>query len=428
MGRYVTVVINTDGLYQVGARGYSDVGIVGGGVGAGFTVDTPYTINSPADAKVLFGETSALYQSILLLFSNGASKVIAVAADLEDQTPETFDGTGSQTEYTLSGIPAQPMGAVTIDAAPQYEGEDFYVDYGNGKVIFYVAPAVGTDNISITWSLHTLTFVNAALTVMESQNVQLMALAMVFETSLLSAFKTHCDAMKTVNARIGCFMLKNGETSTTLAATLASECSVLVAHKSLKDPSSGVCGKIASLRPWKDLTMKSIGDLVNAGNFSNSEQSAFDLAQIIHLFDPPKLTGTGVVVSLGTTLDDTGTLIFIDQVRVAHHLAGVLEFGLTNPNVIGEMKMNLNGLRELNAYISSLLNPWVKAGEIESFRIENPALVLFSIAEPTAEDISNMTALQTSRRLNGAYVVGVELVYAGTIIYIEINASLVGGV
>ena len=428
MGRYVKVVIDTTGLYKVGARGWSDVGIVGCGVGSGFTVNTAYVIRSPLDAKTLFGETSALYKSILLLFSNGASKVIAVPADVAEQTPETFSGDDSETEFTLSGIPAQPMGAVTISAVPQVEGTDFYVDYGNGKVIFYTAPAIGVNNISITYSLHTSVQLNSALSEMENQNVQLLVGAMIFDAALIGNLKTHCDTMKTVNALIGVFMLKYGETTVTLATTLASECSILLGHKSLKDPAAALCGVIAGLRPWKDLTMKYVSDTEQSGVFSNTEQTAFDDAQIIHLFDPPKLTGSSVVVSLGTTLDDTATLIFIDQVRVAHHIAGVLEFGLTNPNVIGAMKMNRNGLRELNAYITSLLNPWVKAGEIDNFTINNPALTLFEIDEPTAPDISNMAALQSSRKLNGAYVCGAEVVYSGTIIYIEFNLSLVGGV
>ena len=115
MGRYLSVTISTEGLYRVGSRSFGTVGIVGHGVGAGFSVDTAYTIRSPAEAATLFGATSALYQSILLLFSNGATEVIAVpAAATAEGASEDFNGDGSTTEFTITKIPVQPIDQVEI--------------------------------------------------------------------------------------------------------------------------------------------------------------------------------------------------------------------------------------------------------------------------------------------------------------------------
>ena len=133
MGRYVTVVISTEGSYQVGSRGWGDIGMIGRsvatGVGAG-ELNTAYVITSPSDAQTLFGGDSALYNSILLAFDNGATKVLAVPTDVTEQLPETFNGDDSTTEFELTSIPTQPIDEVTLGGVPQTEGVDFYVDYG----------------------------------------------------------------------------------------------------------------------------------------------------------------------------------------------------------------------------------------------------------------------------------------------------------
>lgn len=428
MGRYITVNISTSGLYQVGSRSWGTVGVIGRGVGSNFTVGTAYVIISPTEAKELFGETSALFQSIVLLFQNGATSVIAIPTGVEAQTPETFNGTGSQTEFTLSDIPAQPLDVVTVSSVEKIEGVDFYVDYGNKKIIFYTAPATGTGNVSITYSQHTTVTVGAALTVMEEQDVQILVGAMMFDSSLISLIKTHCVTMLNSSARIAVYMLPKAVTDVALATTLASELSILVAHKSLKDASAGLAGLISSLRPWKDLTMKEVKGLEQSGKFTSTQIAAFDAAKIITMFDPPKLTGNGVVCSTGWTLDTSGTLQFIDQVRVAHHIASVLEYGLTNPNIIGEIRINRTGMRELDAFIRSLLVPWVNAGELDGYEIDSPARTLFELDTPNTDQVNAIIALQASRRIKDAYAITIKLIYSGTVIYIEINAALTGGV
>ena len=428
MGYYITVTISTAGLYAVQPVAWSNIGIVGKGVGAGFTVDTAYTIKSPKDAEI-FGTDSALYKSILLLFSNGANNIIAVAADITAAaaSPEAFDGDDSTTEFTLTDIPSQPLEEVAIDAAPLTEDVDFYVDYGNKKVIFYTAPATGSGNITVTYTEHLTAQMQSALAVLTTLNVQVIVAAMTFDITLLGDVKSHVDSVASTNPCIAIFMQTNGEVAVTKAATLESEMSVLIAHKSLKDVAAAVAGVIASLRPWIDLTMKSVGDIQQTEEFTSSQFAVFDAAKLIVMHDPPKLTGTARVISKGFTLDAGTELQFIDQVRTVQYVAAVLENGLTNPNVIGTMRMNRSGLRQLQSYIRSLLNPLVNAGTIDSYNIDNPALRLFETQNPDAEDITNMTALQVSRSLSGNYAIAIELVYSGTIQYIAVDASLVGG-
>ena len=429
MGYYITVTISTAGLYAVQPVAWSNIGIVGKGVGSNFVVDTPYTIKSPLDAEI-FGVTSALYQSILLLFSNGANNITAVAADVtaSAQSPESFNGDDSATEFTLTDIPSQPLEDVSVESVPQIEGTDFYVDYGNKKVIFYTAPVTGTDNVVVTYKEHTTAQIQSALAVLTTLNVQVIVAAMTFDITLLGDVKTHVDSVASTNPCIAIYMQTNGETAVTKAATLESELSVLIAHKSLKDVAAAVAGVIASVRPWIDLTLKGVKDIQQTEEFTSSQFTAFNTAKMIIMHDPPKLTGTARVISKGFTLDAGTTLQFIDQVRTVQYVAAILETGLTNPNVIGTMRMNRTGLRQLQSYIRSLLNPLVNAETIDNYNIDNPALRLFETANPDAEDITNMTALQTSRSLSGNYAIVIELVYSGTIQFIAVNASLVGGV
>ena len=431
MGRYVTVVISTEGAYQVGSRGWGDIGMIGRsvatGVGAG-ELNTAYVITSPSDAQTLFGGDSALYNSILLAFDNGATKVLAVPTDVTEQLPETFNGDDSTTEFELTSIPTQPIDEVTLGGVPQTEGVDFYVDYGNKTIIFYDAPITGVDNVSITYSIHELTDIQDALDVLAEKDVQITVGSMIFDSAYLSEIKDYVIAA-TELPRIGVYMLKNGETAVTLAATLESEKSILIAHKSYKDVASAVAGRIAGFEPWTDLTAKDIKGIEQGDRaFTNTEIAAFDAVHIITMYDPPKFSGSAERISTGWTLDPSGSLIFIDQIRTILHLAGVIDFGLNNPNIIGSLRMNRSGLRELNVYIAGLLNPYVRSGAIERYEIRNPALDLFSKAEFTDEDIAEIQNLQASRRLEGTYVIEIKFIYSGTIIFIGVKAFLTGGV
>jgi hypothetical protein len=430
MGRYVKVTVSAEGLFAVAQRSWSTIGIVGRAIGSNFTVDTAYLIKSPTEAKDLFDESSALYQSILLAFQNGATEIWAIPTAVTAETPEPFAGDGNTKEFTLSKIPTQPIDSVTINAVPQVEGTDFTVDYGNSKIIFNTAPPSGSPagDIIVGYSTHSTVQFQSALTVLEDYDVQLVCGAMIFDSLLFDDLLNHTVAMEPTKPRMGIYMLKNGETTLTLASLLASKLSILIAHKSLKDVSAACIGRIASLRPWESLTLKDVGGLEQTSKFTNTEIAAFDGAFIVTMLDPPLLTGIAVVFSNGWNLDPTRTLGFIDQVRVVHYLPSILELGLTNPNVIGKMRMNRAGLRQLNSFIASLLNPQVSAGAIDNYTIINPALNLFEKQNPDAADLDAIENLQATRSLSGAYQIQVQVVYAGAIEFISMELELTGGV
>lgn len=424
--RYVKAIVSTEGGASVAQQSYSNIGLVGRALGSGFTVDTKYQIDNPRTAKDLFGVESALYKSILHLFENGATTVYAVPADVTSETQVTKSGDDNTVEFDIGDIPSQPLDSVTIASVPQVEGTDFIVDYGNGKITFTTAPPTGTDNIAIDFSKHTVAQIQSALSILElKKNIQIVLGAMMFESTLLSEIKDHADTMLAVGARgarMAVFMLKKGETTTTLATTLAGYKNILIAHNSLEDVASILAGRIAGLRPWDSLIKRSLEGLNQTLSFTPTEQGNFDDEQIIFTYED----NLGFVVSTAFTLDSTGNLLRIDRVRTLLYIAAQLEASLDSINVIGTLRMNLNGLSELNSYIESVLQPFVNIGAINSFTIDNPAYTLFSKTDPTQADQAAKSALQITPRLEGTYVILIGLNYSGTMEYIELNVSLSG--
>lgn len=426
--KYVNATVDTTGLFRTEAVNYGNIGMIGKKTSSGSaSIGDVDKVLSPSQGESLYGADSALSNSIDIAFQNGATVIYATPADVSVETlAEKFSGDGNTTEFTLVNQPAQPLESVTVDATPQVEGTDFKVDYGNKKLIFFTAPATGTDNISVDYNQHSASDIQDALALLVQKPVNVVVGAMINDQTLLEDIYDHVIAQTDLQ-RIGVYMLKNGETSTTFAATIESEKSILIAHKSeLKDVASAMAGRIAGVVPWESLTMKPLlgiqqGDL----QFTETERQAFEDKQINVSTDPPKLTGSGEVIDIGWTLDPTGTLQFIDLIRTALFVADTLETGLTRPDIIGKIPINLAGMKELDVKAAAVLNPWKRAGAFSAFTLINEARKLFE--NPTSENLPERQALQSTRKLSGAYAYGVEIVINQKIIYIDINLSLVGG-
>jgi len=424
MGRYVQVDAVAEGTSRQPTPSYGNIGIVGRGIGSGFTVDQAYSIRDPNDAKVLFDSTSALYNSILTAFTNGASRVFAVPAAVTAATQETFSGTGSQTEFVLAAIPAPPMDGVTVDAAAQVEGTDFIVDYGNKTLIFTEAPALGTDNIEVDYSSHTATQVEDALVALEQLDVQFVFGAMLFDSALLSEIDSHIDAMaSTAFPRRGVYQLAKGETSTTLATTLVGERNILGAHQTYDDFAAAMSGAMAGYKPWESLTKKPI-IITQTERFTQTEIDAFDAAQIVHAFP---LTGSQIVFSTGVCLDSTGNFYWIDIGRVLDYFRVFLEAAAQSAPIIGVIRITRAGMRELDNYLAGLLNPYVRSGVLQAFEINNRARTLLEIVDPDASEIAEIQALQSSRRLEDPYHTTIKLFYAGSPDFLEIELVITTG-
>jgi hypothetical protein len=92
-----------------------------------------------------------------LVYSNGSwsAQKNAFFAGTSTEATETFDGTGAQTDYTVSNPPIDPRDpglVVSVGGVIQEEITDYTVDLAAGTVSFVVAPVSGTDNVSITYN------------------------------------------------------------------------------------------------------------------------------------------------------------------------------------------------------------------------------------------------------------------------------------
>jgi hypothetical protein len=384
-----------------------------------------YTVLSPTSGNSLFGSDSALANAISLAFENGASRVIAVPVGVTAEAPDSFTVTGSQTEFVLTGgLPAMPLDSVTVDSVLQTEGTDFTVDYGNATIIFATAPEAAAD-IDVEFSSYDATNFGLGLAALEDETVQLVCGAYLFDATILEDIKDHCIDMSTIDARQAAHNLKNGEASTTLDTTLESEYSILVAHNSeLGDPASALLGLISSKKPWESVEMKPIKGLGLVNRFTPTERDTL-MNQNIVILDKPRRYSGGFVVRNAKTLSSESALTKIYIVRIAIFMKNLVENGLTNPNVIGEMQMNKEGLAELDSFILSIVNPY-QGLAFDEVTIDNAARTLFNVSDPTPEQELEMAALQASGELIDSYAIDMYLKIAAFIVKIEFNINLGG--
>ncbi len=77
--------------------------------------------------------------------------ILSISTRQVTTVTEEFDGTGAQTVFTLANSTSKNVRTVTVGGVPQTFGVDFSVDLDASTVTFTVAPAVGTDNVDITY-------------------------------------------------------------------------------------------------------------------------------------------------------------------------------------------------------------------------------------------------------------------------------------
>ena len=80
------------------------------------------------------------------------------ARDTTTET-QTFSGDGSTTTFSLtipgSGNHLSAITALTVGGTAQEKWAEYYIDLQNKQIIFYTAPASGTENISVTFKYGT---------------------------------------------------------------------------------------------------------------------------------------------------------------------------------------------------------------------------------------------------------------------------------
>ena len=155
----------------------------------------------------------------------------------------------------------------------------------------------------------------------------------------------------------------------------------------------------------------------------NPEPQGLTQPRVAPVVDPEFLAGAGLVLGESFTADGTGQRQYIDIVRTIDDLAFRLKAQLTNPNVIGTMRINRPGLTGLRTMVAAMLDSRVAVGEIDSYSIDIPLLAIVRKDPPqrTPEETQQLNDVQNSRRLE--FSVSVD--YAGAIHFLVVTLRFV---
>lgn len=360
--QFVNITVDTSGLYPVASRDNGTLAIVGVGDTSVSGSMVPVKLTSYAEVDTLFPDDSALALAIKSSFANGAAAVWAVDTKV----------------------------AKTLDA------------------------------------------IEDALETLETKDVQIVVIADTVETDsdtyISTALANH--VISSMTDRVGVFMLASGEdvdtmpTSISTMKTAGNNRMIAIAHNSDDDVAAAVGGILATIKPWESVVNKAISGVANATDFTTTQMTAFNNAQINFIFDPLYLAGTTNVLRTGYTLGTAAEGInYIDVRRTIDDISYKLKSGLTNPNVIGNLRINRAGIAELIGYITGIMQPCVNSGEIDSFDINIPlaAILAKDIDERTDSEAATLTAARTSRTVSGSVIIE----YSGAIHTLNLTLNYV---
>jgi len=372
-------------------------------------------------------------------------------ADLRMDSDGAFTSFDAQTQFPVNpatGYPERPA-AGGNPARPITA-----LDYGLGDLASAVNLALVNGAVQV-WAFRTdragaAPTLDDAFTDFANRQLNVVFLANNTAASAISDLRDHVEAASPNDAggggtrpRIGVAMLpREGWTSnggnpqpsqrlSDFGIDWTSSRMVLVAHKSRNDVAAAVAGQIVRYDPWISLTMKEVTGISQTDKFSDSEiavwldpeSQGIEQARVDPIIDPEFLPGAGLVMGESYTADGTGQRLYIDIVRTIDDLAFRLKANLTNPNVIGTMRINRPGLTGLRTLVSALLDARVAAGEIDSYTVDIPLLAILMKDPPqrTPEETQQINDVQNSRRLE--FSVSVD--YSGAIHYLIVTLRFV---
>lgn len=278
----------------------------------------------------------------------------------------------------------------------------------------------------------TLSSVVEALEKLEGYDIQIVALAGLSETAdityITTALADHVYAAAT--ERVGVFQLATGEDATTMPTAISGMLSANksrmfgIAHNSSNDVACAVAGRIASLKPWESPFLKALVGISQTVGFTNTQITALETAQINVLVDPLYLTGTDYVLGSAFVQGSSGSGInFIDTRRTIDDIAYKIKAALTDPNIIGTIRINKPGLATLMNKLAGLLQTCVAVTEIDGYTITIP--VLNALAKDESARSNAETTLITTARTSRTVNVDVEVEYVGVLHLITIDVDIV---
>ncbi len=311
------------------------------------------------------------------------------------------------------------------------EADDLYGSTDLGKAVKLAL----LNGASCVWAVDVATVslvnVQTGLGKLEGKDIQIVVLANTVETIadayISDALVNHCAAGGT--DRIGVFMLDKGEDATTMPSAIGGLLTANtnrvfgIAHNSDNDVAAAVAGLIAGLKPWESPLLKSLAGIVQTSGFTSTQITALESAQINALVNPTYLSGTsyvlGSVYTLGTPADGVQ---YVDVRRTIDDISYKLKVALTNPGVLGYLRINKAGLGALAGKMAGVLQNAVDASEIESFAVAIP--VLSALAKDATSRSDAEDALITTARTTRAIDTDVTIEYAGTFHMINVNLKV----
>ena len=196
---------------------------------------------------------------------------------------------------------------------------------------------------------------------------------------------------------------------TTSPMSWASSRMIFVAHKSPDDVAAAAAGVIAGVDPWVSLVLKQVQGISQIGDFDDQsvltylhpDQVGLVQPKVNPIVHPEFLAGSGPVMGDGLTADGSGQRQYIDIIRTIDDIAFRIKALLTNPQVIGTLRINRPGLRMLLASIRAMLNACVADREIDDYAIDVPIQPILDKDEKdrTPEGIQQLQQVQNSRQL-----------------------------
>lgn len=277
----------------------------------------------------------------------------------------------------------------------------------------------------------TLASIKEGLAKIEGYDVQVVALANISETAdnayISDALANHVTSAAT--ERIGVFQLAKGEDVTTMPTAISglltanSSRLVGIAHNSDNDVACAVAGVISGLKVDQSPLLKPIEGVTQTVGFTRTQINALEAVQLNVLVKPTYITSNSPVLgsayTMGTALSGIN---YIDTRRVIDDLSYKLKSTLTDPNIIGEVKINKVGLSVLLNKLAGLMQNCVTTGEIDSYTISIPVLNALSKTIDSRSEAE--TTLITTSRTNRAISGQVAIEYSGVVHLINISVNM----
>ena len=435
---YVNVSIQTAGVVPTATRGTGKVGMVGYATTSASAVREH---SSLSDIQTIYGADSDIAKSAALAIRNGANPLIISPA-----TPGTngvysapADST-TFTELTLDDFPIPQTVVVTAGSAgtlvqgdDENAGADYYVDVGNKKLIFYdtrIQHSTTDDapnlqfNYAVTYKQYDATEIGAALTALESSDVNFVFVAQAngvddVITGVSNTLQAHITATATGDKpRLGIVANKYGVATTTLATALASDRMIIIHHKSYQDVAAIAAGVLSTLQPQESLLLKPVVGDGSTGNFTDAEYVTFKTNQINALVKHSRIPTPQFRFTESFTLSSDPFKKYIDSMRVIDDTSFKIKAALISPDLLGTVKLGtIPGMNRLRTIVNGTLQDMVNIGEIDSYSFEIPGeeIVRKAVADRTPEEVAKLANYISSR----TFSVLISIVYTGAVHYLD---------